>query len=162
MGFGETFISMALAQELLESSDQYSSLADALGLDANGEEVGDSPENVDTDGVTTDVEVTDSPQILVMRQSGMGWGEIAKELGFNLGEVVNAIHSSRPDRSEPAEKSKHRSRPENTGRPERGRGIERGNRPERPEKIERPDKPERPEKPERPQKPEKPSRPGRG
>jgi len=70
MGFGETFISMALAQELMEGSDEYSSIADALGLDAI-EEVSDSPEDVGTDGGTTDVEVTDSPQILVMRESAV-------------------------------------------------------------------------------------------
>jgi len=177
MGFGGTFISMALAEELMESSDQYSSIADALGLDVIEEEVGDSPDDVNIDGGTTEVEVSDSPQILVMRESGMGWGEIAKELGFNLGEVVSAIHSSRPDKPEATPKASQQGKPERTaqaGRPEKPESIEKAskaNRPERPERTERVSKPERPERPERiervsrperPERPEKPNRPGRG
>ena len=58
MGFGGTFISMALAEELIETSDQYTNIADALGLDAV------------EDDVTIDV-IDNSQQILVMRESGI-------------------------------------------------------------------------------------------
>jgi len=176
MGFGGTFISMALAEELIETSDQYTNIADALGLDAV------------EDDVTIDV-IDNSQQILVMRESGMGWGEIAKELGFNMGEVISSIRSSRPDRPESTAKADHRSKPERTaqtGRPEKPERIEKASkadRPERPERIERVSKPERPERPERierisrperperperiervsrPERPERPDRPGRG
>ncbi len=180
MGFGETFIAMALAEELVETSDQGLSLEDALGLDVDG---------------ASDQRYVDSPQVLVMRESGMGWGEIAKELGFNMGEVISAIRSSRPDRSGPTpkvERAAKAGRPEKADRiervaklnrpqkpervskferlerPDRIERISRPDRPERPERIERISRPDRPERPERierisrPERPDRPSRPGRG
>jgi hypothetical protein len=62
-------------------------------------------------------------EVLQMRADGMGWGRIAQDLGFKLGDV------KRSDRA-----------------PERV-AIERPNRLEKPE---RPQRPERPEKPGRP------------
>ena len=47
--------------------------------------------------------------VMGMRASGLGWGEIAKDLGFKLGEVVraskSATSSSKADRSEKPGKS---------------------------------------------------------
>lgn len=67
--------------------------------------------------------------ILNMRASGMGWGVIAQELGFKLGEVKRSGNAT-----------------------PKGPGVEpvaKVERASRPEKLERPVKPERPEKPER-------------
>jgi hypothetical protein len=64
-------------------------------------------------------------EVLKMRADGLGWGRIAQDLGFKLGDV------KRSDRA-----------------PERV-AIERPNRPEKPERPEKPQRPERPERPER-------------
>jgi len=71
--------------------------------------------------------------ILKLRADGMGWGVIAQELGFKLGEVKRA------DKASP-----------------------KGAAPERMAKIERASRPEKPERPMRPERPEKPERPGKG
>lgn len=65
--------------------------------------------------------------VLRMRADGMGWGQIANQLGFKLGEVK---------RAQPVYATVDR-----TGR---------ADKPSRPERLERPEKPARPEKPERP------------
>jgi hypothetical protein len=65
--------------------------------------------------------------VLQMRADGMGWGQIASQLGFKLGDVMSA--------------GRREARPEHVSRAER---------PARPDKPERPVRPERPEKPERP------------
>jgi hypothetical protein len=67
--------------------------------------------------------------ILNMRASGMGWGVIAQELGFKLGEVKRA------------------DKPQvQTEKAERVAKVERAEKPERPVRPERPEKPERPGK----------------
>lgn len=87
-----------------------------------------------------------------MRADGAGWGAIAKELGFKLGELVSA--SNRSERSFAArEAAADRKAARATGKPER---VARVDRPERPQRV---DRPERPERPERPQKPDRGGRP---
>ena len=71
------------------------------------------------------------PGVLELRASGMGWGRIAQELGFKLGEVM------RSERAQPEARAAHA----NSSRPERA---------ERPARAERPERPDRPAKPERP------------
>lgn len=73
--------------------------------------------------------------VLKQRASGEGWGKIANEMGFRLGELMRSEKSQRPDRVARAEK--HMARPE---------------------RVERADKPERPERPDRPEKPERANR----
>ena len=65
--------------------------------------------------------------VLQLRADGMGWGRIAQEYGFKLGDL------KRSDRA-----------------PDRVAQAERGGKPEKPERPNRPEKPERPEKPGRP------------
>lgn len=65
--------------------------------------------------------------VLKMRASGQGWGQIAQSMGMKPGDVKRADKAT-----------------ERVARAERGA---------RPEKPERPQKPERPERPERPEKP---------
>ena len=76
--------------------------------------------------------------ILNLRASGMGWGVIAQELGFKLGEVKRADKPVVQPIVQPVEKA------------------------ERVAKVERVAKPERPERPVKPERPEKPERPGKG
>jgi len=60
MGYGEIDIALSLANALVESGTA-ADLASALDAD-----------------------------VLALRAEGMGWGEIAQSLGFNLGEVMSA------------------------------------------------------------------------
>jgi len=84
-------------------------------------------------------------EILAMRQSGEGWGKLARDLGYkNLGSVVKSVKATDKDVTKVA--------------------MERSDKPDKSGKIERPDKPEKPdklEKPERPEKPEKAEKPAR-
>ena len=70
--------------------------------------------------------------VLQMRADGMGWGRIANELGFRLGDVKSA--GKRPDGPQRVSVEK----------------LERPARAERVERFEKPVRPARPEKPERP------------
>ena len=70
--------------------------------------------------------------ILNDRAAGQGWGKIAQERGFKVGDLM---------RSEKAERNA---------------------RAEKVERHARVDKPERPERPEKPERPERPDRSGRG
>ena len=74
-------------------------------------------------------------KILQERADHKGWGVIAKERGFTVGDLL---------RNEKAEQHARNERNEH-----------RAERPERAEKPERPERPERAEKPERPEKPER-------
>ncbi|WP_346839965.1 hypothetical protein [Microbulbifer sp. SAOS-129_SWC] len=149
MGNGNVVITLALAQKLAEDS-----AAKAL----EGET-----------GMTAEESIN---QVLYLRQEeGMGWGQIAHELGFNLGELMSGIHSNRPERAETA-KAKHQADRAERSMPEHAHKMDKADRPEqmakaqRPEKMERAERPEkmerpeRPEKIERPEKPERPERPG--
>lgn len=138
MGYGNVFITLALAEQLAMSS-----AAEAL----EGET-----------GMTAGESLN---EILYMRQvEGMGWGQIAKDLGVNLGEVISGIRSNRPDRMENA-KAEKMARADKSMRAEKAHKVERAekverakvDRPERPVKAERPAKPERPEKPVRAERP---------
>ncbi|MCK7596695.1 hypothetical protein M0G74_05335 [Microbulbifer sp. CAU 1566] len=146
MGYGNVLITMALAEQLAGMS-QAQALEGELGMTAD--------ESLN--------------EILRMRQvDGMGWGNIAKELGVNLGEIMSGIHSNRPDMTEKLasrdlQKSmraeKHADR--DLARAERTANTERAAKVERVAKVDRPEKPVRPEKAERPEKPQRPERPGK-
>ncbi|WIO74973.1 hypothetical protein QP938_03450 [Porticoccaceae bacterium LTM1] len=144
IGFGGAFISLALAEEKLNAGGiedpTLQELVEALAGDLDLE-----------DGVEVEA------GILEMRADGMGWGKIANELDFNLGQLISSLKSARPDKAEKS-MAMRGDRPEKT-KAERPARPERAERPEKPEK---PEKPERPERAERPEKPEKPERPGRG
>ena len=106
-GWGGVTIQLAMAQHLSQSDPvKYPSLPDAL------------------------------TKIEALRAEKMGWGKIAKDLGFKLGPVVSA-----------AEQTRHE--------------MVRDLRAERPQKIDKADKPEKVDKPERAERPERPQRPER-
>jgi len=101
-------------------------------------------------------------EIHAMRTTdGMGWGNIAKELGYtSLGSVVSSVKKTdqtlRADRAQRVDRTGKGGKPDSTAR------IEKAERPGRPEKIERVEKVERVERVERPQRPERPEKPEKG
>lgn len=150
MGYGEINIALGMAEKMVDDGDAET-WQDALY---------GSADTTNSDGTT----VEGGDGILQMRADGMGWGQIAKELGFKLGSVVGKAptrdagdedtgtsttakadaHGNKPER---AAKAEHPAKPER---------VAKADRPTRPERVERPGRPERPE---RPQKPERSGRP---
>ena len=122
-GWGEVTIQLALADKLVKTD----------------------PTNYPNRNVALD-------RIGTMRNDGMGWGNISKELGFKLGPVVSDVKHSLSDlRRDEFKNSKvdKASRPGEIKQEARAEHVDRVQRPERPERPQRPERPERPEKPER-------------
>lgn len=145
MGWGEVNLTLALAQALVESG---------AAADLQSALTGTTTTVTNADGTTT---TTTSGGVLAMRADGMGWGQIAQELGFNLGSLISAgARNARATEAQAAGAAR--------GQAERGagRGEAAGtNRPVRPEIGARPERPVRLDRPERPQRPERPERGGR-
>lgn len=147
MGWGEVDHSLGLAEAMVEKGSA-GSMEDAL----MGEAITHTVTN--PDGTTTTT-VTYEGGLLAMRADGMGWGQIAKELGFrSLGEVKGNGRAStdtaaaKPARVAKADTAREHGRPD--AKPER---VARVDRPQRPDKVERPSRPERPERPVKPERP---------
>jgi hypothetical protein len=168
MGWGEVDHSLGIAQALVDSG-QAASFDEALLGTATTTTV------TNTDGTTTTT-TTYSGGILAMRADGMGWGQIAKELGFkSLGEIKSGRYADADSTEEGAtatasvagDKSAKGKDIAKTARESHGKSAE--HKPDRvakaervagrPEKIERIAKIDRPERPERPMKPERGGRP---
>ena len=159
MGWGEVNITLAMAEKLIGSGDA-ASLDEAL--------TGTSVTNADGTVTTTD-------GLLQMRADGMGWGQIAKELGFKLGSVVgkgktpttsNEDSDDGDTTTETTAKAKGKSdtakgKTDRTAKTERTAKADRPAKVERVAKVDRPERVERPSKPERPERPSKPERGGR-
>ena len=171
MGWGEVDHSLGLAQALVDNG-QAAGFEEALLGAATTTTV------TNPDGTTTTT-TTYSGGMLEMRADGMGWGQIAKELGFkSLGEIksgrafaeadaeADATVTASRDASAKGKESAKTARESNgksadhkpdrvakadrdTGKPER---VERIAKVDRPEKIDRPDRPERPERPSKPER----------
>lgn len=145
MGWGEVDHSLGLAEAMVEKGNA-GSMEEAL----LGDQVITTVTNPDGT-VTTTVTYGDGG-LLAMRAGGMGWGQVAKELGFkSLGEVKGNGHAGDAAAAKPARAAKADT-VRDTGRPAK---------PERVARVDRPEKPERPSRPERPERPAKPERPGR-
>lgn len=168
MGWGEVDHSLGIAQALVDSG-QAASFDEALLGTATTTTV------TNADGTTTTT-TTYSGGILAMRADGMGWGQIAKELGFkSLGEIKSGRYADADSTEEGAaatasvvgDKSAKGKDIGKTARESHGKSAE--HKPDRvakaervtgrPEKIERIAKVDRPERPERPMKPERGGRP---
>ena len=113
-GWGETTIELAMAQHLMQTdATTYPTMADALN------------------------------KIATLRGDKMGWGKIAKNLGFRLGPVVSdAMHTrnelrkeARMDKPPRSGTSGKAEKVEWAGRPERGGRLERPARPEKAERV---------------------------
>jgi hypothetical protein len=118
-GWGETTIELAMAQHLTQTDAKtYPTTADALN------------------------------KIESLRSQKMGWGKIAKDLGFKLGPVVSAtMHTRNELRKESRmEKSPGSLKSEKSERAERSTMAEKIGRPDtagRPEQVARPERAER-------------------
>ncbi|GMG87803.1 hypothetical protein [Biformimicrobium ophioploci] len=135
MGYGNVFITMALAEQLAGQ------MADELAAAESESETGTEATVSYNDALN---------KILFMRQEeGMGWGQIAKDLGLNLGHVMSDLRSNRPEK---VSEKLSQGKPEKMARVAKAEKME---RPAKPEKMERPEKPEKPERPEKPQRPER-------
>jgi hypothetical protein len=167
MGWGEVDHSLGLAQALVDGG-KAASFDEALMGTATTTTV------TNADGTTTTT-TTYSGGILQMRADGMGWGQIAKELGFkSLGEVKSGRYadadgseegtattaSDKTAKGKDAAKVAHENhgkstehKPEHVAKADRVTG--------KPEKVDRIAKVERPAKIDRPERPSKPERGGR-
>ena len=83
MGWGNVFISLALAQDSLARAGITSPTADQLKIALMGGDV------TGADGKTVTLK-----GILQMRADGMGWGQIAQASGTKVGPVVSSIKSA--------------------------------------------------------------------
>lgn len=164
-GYGEVLLSLSLAERELAKAGVTDPTPAQLEAALNGGVIavgtGDTAQTLELAGV------------LNLRAEGLGWGQVARELDLNLGEVVSGVRrdpraverlSRRP---EFASKSDLPARPVRVERAQRVERIERVERvarlerPERPMLMERLERPVRIERVERPVRPERPERPGR-
>lgn len=84
MGWGEVFISLALAKAELANMGITNPTPDQLQAALTGGDI------TGADGTTTTVK-----GVLEMRADGMGWGRIAQAEGTKLGPVVSSLKSAR-------------------------------------------------------------------
>jgi hypothetical protein len=86
MGFGNVFISLALAKQQLGQMGIAQPTPEQLNAALVG---GTFPTGTTATGAVTTSEPL--PGILTMRSEHMGWGQIAHKLGFKLGPVVSGL-----------------------------------------------------------------------
>lgn len=158
LGYGNVNIALSLAQAELNKLGIINPTPAQLQAALNG------------GTVTTSKGTTALPGVLQLRSEGMGWGGIAKSLGFKLGSVLSASKTEKSEavteRHDGTEKDKSVAKVDKTitarepraERVAKAERIERLEKAERPEHIERPEKVERPERIQRPEKVERPER----
>ena len=137
LGYGNINIALSLAQAELTKLGIANPTPAQLQAALNG------------GTVTTSKGTTTLPGVLQLRSEGMGWGGIAKSLGFKLGSVVSASKTEKSEaateRHDGTEKDKSVAKVDKSSTAREPR-AERVAKAERPERIERPEKVERPER----------------
>lgn len=91
MGFGNVFISLALAKQQLSQLGINQPTPQQLQAALTGGTITMNTGTTATGAATTS---TSLQGILTMRSQNMGWGQIAQKLGFKLGPVVSSIKSA--------------------------------------------------------------------
>jgi len=86
MGFGNVFISLALAKQQLSQSGITQPTPAQLQAVLLGGTI--------TSGTGTTATSTNLAGILTLRSQNMGWGQIAQKLGFKLGSVVSGLKAA--------------------------------------------------------------------
>jgi len=86
MGFGNVFISLALAKQQLSQVGITQPTPSQLQAALLGGQI--------TTGTGTAATTANFPGILTLRSEGMGWGQIAHQLNMNLGKVVSRLKAS--------------------------------------------------------------------
>ena len=90
MGFGNVYISLALAKQQLSTLGITQPTPEQLQAALTG---GTITQTTGT-GATATTTTTNLQGILTMRSQNMGWGQIAQKLGFKLGPVISAMKSA--------------------------------------------------------------------
>jgi hypothetical protein len=90
MGFGNVYISLALAKQQLSTLGITQPTAQQLQAALTG---GAITQTTGT-GATVTTTTTNLQGILTMRSQNMGWGQIAQKLGFKLGPVMASMKSA--------------------------------------------------------------------
>ena len=85
MGYGNVSISLALARQQLANLGVTDPTPEELRAALVGGTI--------TIGSGATAKTVDLPGILTLRSQGMGWGNIAKTQGMNLGQVMSALKS---------------------------------------------------------------------
>lgn len=90
MGFGNVYISLALAKQQLSSLGITQPTPEQLQTALTG---GTISQTTGT-GATATTTTSNLQGILTMRSQNMGWGQIAQKLGFKLGPVIAGMKSA--------------------------------------------------------------------
>src|SRR6266850_1384763 len=90
MGFGNVYISLALAKQQLSTLGITQPTPQQLQAALTG---GTITQTTGT-GATAAMTTTDLQGVLTMRSQNMGWGQIAQKLGFKLGPVISGMKSA--------------------------------------------------------------------
>jgi hypothetical protein len=104
LGYGNAFISLALAEDSLTKAGITSPTSAQLVTALNGGDI-----------TLADGTVTTFSGVLALRAAGQGWGDIAKSLGVKLGPVVSSLHAANRRVENPR-------RPEIVGKPDKVAG----------------------------------------
>ena len=86
MGFGNVYISLALAKQQLSQMGVTQPTPEQLQAALTGGSI--------MTGTGTTATSTNLQGILTMRSEKMGWGQIAQKLGFKLGPVISGMKST--------------------------------------------------------------------
>lgn len=89
MGFGNVYISLALAKQQLSTLGITQPTPEQLQAALTGGTITQTTGS----GTTATTTMTNLQGILTMRSQHMGWGQIAQKLGFKLGPVMSAMKS---------------------------------------------------------------------
>ena len=146
MGYGNVKIALSLAEASLAKAGITDPTAAEVAAALNGGKL------VMTDGSTVDLK-----GVLAARAAGEGWGQIAKDMGFKLGDVMHSPKHA----GELAEHDHHDH--DKVARVElaHDHGHDMDNHPVHPEHLSKVDRPERPDRPEHPDHPDHPDHVGR-
>jgi hypothetical protein len=90
MGFGNVYISLALAKQQLSALGITQPTPEQLQAALTGGTITQTTGS----GVTATTTTTSLQGILTMRSQNMGWGQIAQKLGFKLGPVIAGMKSA--------------------------------------------------------------------
>src|SRR5258705_6037015 len=90
MGFGNVYISLALAKQQLSTLGITQPTPQQLQAALTG---GTITQTTGT-GATAATTTTDLQGVLTMRSQNMGWGQIAQKLGFKLGPGISGMKSA--------------------------------------------------------------------
>src|SRR5882762_10219968 len=90
MGFGNVYISLALAKQQLSTLGITQPTPQQLQAALTGGTITQTTGSGATAATTT----TNLQGVLTMRSQNMGWGQIAQKLGFKLGPVISGMKSA--------------------------------------------------------------------